>query len=57
MSTYATRREAHGLELHLKGLILVRALLEQRGASEAELHQHSHAIERVRAKLARFELL
>ncbi len=55
MSTYATRREAHGLELHLKGLILVRALLEQRGASEAELHQHSHAIARVRSKLQLLE--
>ena len=39
-------------ELHLKGLILVRALLEQRGASEAEIGAHSDAIARVRAELA-----
>jgi hypothetical protein len=39
-------------ELHLKGLILVRALLEQRGASEAEIGAHSEAIARVRAELA-----
>ena len=55
MSTYAERRRTHDLELHLKGLILVRALLEQRGASETELHQHSDAIERVRAKLQLLE--
>jgi len=38
--------------LHLKGLILVRSLLERRGASEAELVQHSDEIARVRAELA-----
>jgi hypothetical protein len=38
--------------LHLKGLILVRGLLERRGASEAELRQHSDEIGRVRAELA-----
>jgi hypothetical protein len=38
--------------LHLKGLILVRGLLERRGASEAELRQHSDEIARVRAELA-----
>jgi hypothetical protein len=39
--------------LHLKGLILVRALLEERGASEAELLEHSDAITRERIELAR----
>jgi hypothetical protein len=39
--------------LHLKGLILVRGLLEQRGASETELLQHSDEIARVRTELAR----
>jgi hypothetical protein len=38
--------------LHLKGLILVRGLLERRGASEAELVEHSDEIARVRAELA-----
>jgi hypothetical protein len=38
--------------LHLKGLILVRGLLERRGASEAELREHSDEIARVRAELA-----
>jgi hypothetical protein len=38
--------------LHLKGLILVRGLLERRGASGAELLEHSAEIARVRAELA-----
>jgi hypothetical protein len=38
--------------LHLKGLILVRGLLERRGASEVELREHSDEIARVRAELA-----
>jgi hypothetical protein len=38
--------------LHLKGLILVRGLLERRGASEAELAEHTDEIARVRAELA-----
>ena len=40
------------LLLQLKGLILVRALLEKRGASEGELREHSDAISRVRGELA-----
>jgi hypothetical protein len=38
--------------LHLKGLILVRGLLAKRGASEAELAEHSDEIDRVRTELA-----
>ena len=38
--------------LHLKGLILVRGLLEKRGASEGEILAHSDEIARVRAELA-----
>jgi hypothetical protein len=38
--------------LHLKGLILVRGLLEKRGASETELLEHSDEIDRVRSELA-----
>jgi hypothetical protein len=45
-------REVDNRLLHLKGLILVRALLEERGASEAELDEHSDAITRERTQLA-----
>ena len=38
--------------LHLKGLILVHGLLQKRGASEAELAEHSDEIARVRTELA-----
>ena len=43
------------LDLQLKGLVYVRALLETKGASTAELDAHSDAIERVRTKLARLD--
>jgi hypothetical protein len=46
-------RELDELLLHLKGLVLVRRLLEERGASAAELKQHSDEIERLRNRLAR----
>jgi hypothetical protein len=39
-------------ELHLKGLVLVRAILEARGSSTAELDAHDREITRVRARLA-----
>ena len=40
------------LDLQLKGLVYVRALLETKGASAAELDAHSDAIARVRTELA-----
>lgn len=40
------------LELDLKGLVLVRAILEWRGASNEVLERHSEQIRRVRAQLA-----
>ena len=40
------------LELQLKGLVLVRAILDWRGASAADLQKHSDEIRRVRARLA-----
>jgi hypothetical protein len=40
------------LELQLKGLVLVRALLEVRGASAEVLDTHVREIARVRARLA-----
>ena len=47
------QRELEDLVLQLKGLVHVRALLETRGASAAELDAHSREIERVRGELAR----
>jgi hypothetical protein len=48
-----SRRE--DLNLQLKGLVYVRALIETKGASTAELDAHSDAIARVRTELARLE--
>jgi hypothetical protein len=45
-------REVDDLVLQLKGLVLVRELLKDRGASEPEIRSHSEEIERVRARLA-----
>ncbi len=53
VATYERKfREVDDLLLRLKGLVLVRALLEERGASEAELREHGDEIVRVRAQLA-----
>ncbi|HYZ75756.1 MAG TPA: hypothetical protein VE596_00140 [Gaiellaceae bacterium] len=52
MTTRSTRREVDDLLLDLKGLVHVRALLESRGASSAELEEHTTAIERLRGRLA-----
>src|SRR5438445_10160680 len=40
------------LVLRLKGLVRVRALLEDRGASVVEIAEHTAEIERLRAQLA-----
>jgi hypothetical protein len=48
-----TQRE--DLNLQLKGLVYVRALLETKGASSAELDAHSDAIARVRTELNRLD--
>jgi hypothetical protein len=40
------------LLLHIKGLVLVRALLEAQGASRAEIAEHSAELERQRERLA-----
>jgi hypothetical protein len=50
--TSTPTRRVNELVLHLKGLILVRALLESRGASRDELTAHSEEITRVRTELA-----
>ena len=44
--------EIDDLVLHLKGLVLVRELLEERGAGADEIDAHSAEIERVRDLLA-----
>ena len=49
----ATEREIEELLLHLRGLVFVRAILEQRGTPEAELARHAAEIARVRGDLAR----
>ena len=41
------------LLLQLRGLVHVRAILEERGATPPELDQHTAEIERVRTELAR----
>jgi len=40
------------LLVRLRGLVLVRNILEQRGASKPEIEAHSAEIERVRWRLA-----
>ena len=45
-------REVDDLLLSVKGLVHVRALLEDRGASAAEIREHSDEIERLRVRLA-----
>jgi hypothetical protein len=44
-------REVADTVLQFKGLVLVRAILEDRGASDAELAEHAAEIERVRERL------
>jgi hypothetical protein len=46
-------RTIDDLLLHLRGLVLVAKVLEQRGASAAEVEEHVHEADRVRAELAR----
>jgi hypothetical protein len=53
MSESPTQRRRDDLLLQLKGLVHVRALLELRGATAAELDAHSREADRVRAELAR----
>ena len=44
--------EIDDLLLQARGLLLVRDLLAERGASEAEVDAHSEELERVRQRLA-----
>ena len=45
-------REIDDLLLDIKGLVLVREILKQRGASPAELDQHTAELERLKSRLA-----
>ena len=47
-------RELDDLVLHLKGLVLVRGVREERGADDEELAMYGAEIERVRDRLAAF---
>jgi hypothetical protein len=53
MSAAVSKPEHDGLVLQLKGLVHVRALLEDHGASAAEIEAHTAEIDRVRTRLAR----
>jgi hypothetical protein len=45
-------RDVDDLLLQLRGLVLVRAILAERGVAEADLDAHTHELERVRLRLA-----
>ena len=45
-------REIDDLLLHIRGLVLVREILKQRGASAAELEAHTAELERLKRRLA-----
>jgi hypothetical protein len=45
-------REIDDLLLHIRGLVLVRDILKQRGASPAELQAHTEELERLKDQLA-----
>jgi hypothetical protein len=46
-------RTIDDLLLHLRGLVLAGKVLEQRGASAAEVDEHVREADRIRAELAR----
>jgi hypothetical protein len=46
------KRKRDDLRLQLTGLVHVRALLDLRGASSAEIEAHAAEIERLRARLS-----
>jgi hypothetical protein len=51
VSDEISQRQLDDRVLQLKGLVLVRALLESRGASDAEVAAHSDEIARLRGEL------
>jgi hypothetical protein len=49
-------RDIDDLLLHIRGLVLVREILRQRGASPAELRAHTEELERLKDRLARLSV-
>lgn len=47
-----TDNEVEELLLRIRGLVFVRAILEQRGAGTIELDEHRREIDRLRRRLA-----
>jgi hypothetical protein len=45
-------QEIDDLLLHIRGLVLVREILRQRGATAAELDAHTAELERLKGRLA-----
>jgi len=45
-------REIDDLLLHIRGLVLVREILRQRGATAAELDAHTAELDRLKDRLA-----
>jgi hypothetical protein len=50
-------KEVDELLLHIRGLVLVREILRQRGASAAELDAHTAELERLKERLAELAVL
>jgi hypothetical protein len=45
-------QEVDDILLHIRGLVLVREILRQRGASVAELDEHTAELDRLKSRLA-----
>jgi hypothetical protein len=52
MTDILLTHEIDEMLLHARGLVLVRDLLAQRGATSSEIEAHTNELERVRARLA-----
>jgi hypothetical protein len=50
-------KEVDDLLLHIRGLVLVREILRQRGATAAELEAHTAELERLKERLAELAVL
>ena len=50
-------RELADLRLHIRGLVLVREILRQRGASAAELDEHTAELDRLKGRLAKLSAM
>jgi hypothetical protein len=53
MTPLELQREVDRLLLHIRGLVAVAELLEQRGASTGEIRAHRDEVDRLRDRLAR----